>query len=317
MPDMRRQAPSELVMSMLRIVFSATVTLVTGLAMSWPAQAASEAAREHAARKACLTGNYKKGVEILSDLFLKTEDPVFLFNQGRCFEQNGRFEEALNRFREYLRKAEKASAKDKADAEKHIADCQVLLGQKPAAAAVEPSHEEPKAALTAPPSSPAAPVSNHQPTASPPAVASVPTGLGTEAAPSAPPTASDSLRVGLTVPPKLTAAQPSSAGSGLRIAGISTLAVGVAGIATGLVLNLKANSAASDIENQRPYQRSQETTRASYETWSQIGYGVGGACLAGGAILYYLGYAQGRASQVALVPSVGVGAYAAALQGVF
>ncbi len=57
------------------------------------------------------------------DLFVKTEDPVFIFNQGRCFEQNGHFEEAINRFLEYLRKAKKASGQDRADTERHIADC--------------------------------------------------------------------------------------------------------------------------------------------------------------------------------------------------
>jgi glutamine amidotransferase-like uncharacterized protein len=44
-----------------------------------------------------------------------------LFNQGCCFEQNNRYEEAIARFREYLRKATDASAADKAVVVKHIA----------------------------------------------------------------------------------------------------------------------------------------------------------------------------------------------------
>jgi hypothetical protein len=46
---------------------------------------AGKAGQERAARKACLSGDYAKGVEILSDLFIDTKDPVYLFNQGRCF----------------------------------------------------------------------------------------------------------------------------------------------------------------------------------------------------------------------------------------
>ena len=53
--------------------------------------------------------------------YLETSDPVLLFNQGCCFEQNNRYEEAIARFREYLRKATDASAADKAVVVKHIA----------------------------------------------------------------------------------------------------------------------------------------------------------------------------------------------------
>jgi hypothetical protein len=52
---------------------------------------------------------------------LETSDPVLLFNQGCCFEQNNRYEEAIARFREDLRKATDASAADKAVVVKHIA----------------------------------------------------------------------------------------------------------------------------------------------------------------------------------------------------
>jgi hypothetical protein len=91
---------------------------------SAPAWAGRIENQERAARKACLTGDPKRGVDILADLFIDTDDPTYIYNQGRCFEQNSRYEEAITKFREYLRKAGSASAADKADAEKHIADCQ-------------------------------------------------------------------------------------------------------------------------------------------------------------------------------------------------
>lgn len=310
-------------MSMRRIGFSAMLALASGLLVAPPARASGIDAKERAARRACLSGNYKKGVEILSDLFVKTEDPVFIFNQGRCFEQNGRFEEAITRFLEYLRKAKKSNGQDRADTERHIADCQALLRQKatqepkveaPVAAkpVPEPVREEPKINVAPPPSPPAGPSADAQPPASR-------HGQNTTVTPEppAPPAPREGVASGTTVQPEPTMTRTSNAGSGLRIAGVSALAVGVAGIAAGLVLNLKANSLADDIESQRPYQRSQEDKRASYETWSQIGYGVGGACLAAGAILYYIGYVQGRDAQVALAPTVQVGGFGASLQGAF
>jgi hypothetical protein len=107
-------------------------------------------------------------------------------------------------------------------------------------------------------------------------------------------------------------------GSGLRIAGIATMAVGAAGIAGGVVLTLKANSLASQLESSNTsYSRNKESTRASYETLAWVSYGVGAACVAGGAILYYLGHSQAQSAQVALVPVAGPGQVGAVLQGAF
>jgi hypothetical protein len=44
-------------------------------------------------------------VRLLADLFAQTEDMNYVFNQGRCFQQNGRPADAVARFREYLRRA--------------------------------------------------------------------------------------------------------------------------------------------------------------------------------------------------------------------
>ena len=52
---------------------------------------------EKAAKKACITGDYRKGIDILGDLFVETNDATYVFNQGRCFQQNHRWEEALDR----------------------------------------------------------------------------------------------------------------------------------------------------------------------------------------------------------------------------
>jgi hypothetical protein len=111
-------------------------------------RAAGQEVSERAARKACMSGNYQKGVEILSDMFINTRDPVHIYNQGRCYEQNGRCAEAINRFREYLRTAKAPTAEEKLDTEKHIRDCQTLSSQQPAPAGV--SAIPPAAAAAAP-----------------------------------------------------------------------------------------------------------------------------------------------------------------------
>ena len=51
--------------------------------------------QEKAARKACLTGDYATGVSILADLFVESKDPLYIFNQGRCMEQNSRYKDAI------------------------------------------------------------------------------------------------------------------------------------------------------------------------------------------------------------------------------
>lgn len=40
----------------------------------------SRAAKERAAKKACATGDFAKGVDILADLFVSTDAPVYVYN---------------------------------------------------------------------------------------------------------------------------------------------------------------------------------------------------------------------------------------------
>jgi hypothetical protein len=63
----------------------------------------------------------------LTDLYVDTNNPIYIFNQGRCFQQNGRYEEAVLRFREYQRKNADAGGAPDPEAEKQIADCLSLL----------------------------------------------------------------------------------------------------------------------------------------------------------------------------------------------
>jgi hypothetical protein len=69
-------------------------------------------------------------VEILSELFLDTGDPTYIFNQGRCMEVAARYQDAIRRFQEYLRTSKKLSPEEEAAARKHITDCQDLLAKE-------------------------------------------------------------------------------------------------------------------------------------------------------------------------------------------
>jgi len=76
--------------------------------------------QERAAKKACLVGDVEKEVDILADLYVSTNNPTYLYNQGRCDEQNGKNDLAILRFKEYLRKANGLPAADEAAVRKKI-----------------------------------------------------------------------------------------------------------------------------------------------------------------------------------------------------
>jgi hypothetical protein len=109
------------------------------------------------------------------------------------------------------------------------------------------------------------------------------------------------------------------AGSGLRIAGITVASVGAAALIAGVVLNFKVNSMSSDLAKPDNFNRDTDSTRKNYKTLGWVSYGAGAACLAGGSLLYYLGWHAGRdsAASVALLPYIAPDAAGALLRGAF
>jgi tetratricopeptide (TPR) repeat protein len=248
--------------------------------------------REKAAQKACALGDYQKGVDILADMLVDSDDPNPVYNQGRCYEQNSRWEQAINRFREYLRKDANLSDGDRADVERHIAECEKALAQ--AAQAAQP-------AAVLPP--PVAPVEIPGPARAPPPV-------------------TPDVSTKPASPPVVQQANPQPAGqsgSGLRTAGIVTAAVGGAALVASVVMNLKVNGMASDLQKTNGYDSGKVSGRNTYETLGWVGYGVGAACVATGAVLYYLGIRSGASgsASVAFVPAFAPGQAGAVLKGAF
>jgi hypothetical protein len=220
----------------------------------------SKEEKERAAKKACLNHDADKGVELLTDLYVDTNDPTYIFNQGRCYEQNDRCQDAIVRFREYLRKTPAATEGDRNDAQKHILDCETLLAKR----AGEP-----------PASVPAHPVAGPV----------VPAAAGAQPSEAA---------VAPAAQLAVAEARPApSGGTGSRTAGVITASAGVAIVAGAVVLNLQHNGMISDLK--ADYSGDTADTAKTYKTLAIVGYGVGAACLVGGAALYWLGVRAGRA----------------------
>ncbi len=260
------------------------VILAILVSLPEPASAASRQAKERMAKKACLSGDPAKGVDLLAELYVDTNDITYIFNQGRCFEQNRKYEDAIARFREYLVKGEKLTPEEKAVAQKRIEACESYL----------PKSEPPPTVVSPPPAVVSTPVAQAQP-----------------------------IQVPISPEAGVVARQPGQiegkTGSGLRIAGITVASVGAAALLTGVILNLKVNSMTSDLQKPDNFNRDTDTSRKSYKTLGWVSYGAGAACLAGGSLLYYLGWHSGRdsMSSVALVPTVAPGTAGAVLTGAF
>lgn len=267
----------------------AALLIAIGLALIIPARsqgATNTKAQEKAAKKACAAGDFRKGVELLAELYVETDDSTHIFNQGRCYEQNHQWVSAIDRFREYLRKNSQATATEKADAQKHIADCEAYREQ-----------EEPKLApppLTSP---------------TPPPVASVPP----TPSPAAPVAASEPVAA-----VERAEAQHENTGAGLRVTGIVLGSVGLAAAATGLVLNLKANSLGSEYNKNQD--SATKSSYSSYKTGALIGYAAGGGMLVTGIVLYLVGRSTGPsepAPQIAVLPVLAPSQFSIALRSGF
>ena len=245
-------------------------------------------------------------MEILADLFIDTDDATYIYNQGRCLEQNNRYEDAIGKFREYLRKAARASADEKADAEKHIADCQALLGKKEA----EPVQRAPESRPVATPL-PETPRPVAAPVPEPPSPTATAV-FGPGAVPPSPSSSPSGVEPTAVLGEHATAAPTTAGGSGLRVGGIVVMSVGAAALIGGVITNLKYNSMVGDM--QHGYDPKTDDSSKTYQTLSIAGYGVGAACLAGGTILYYLGW---RAGHVSLAPVAVAGGGGAVVTGAF
>ena len=123
---------------------SCLVALVLTVVAARAAQAADT--RELKAREEFAAGRFQQALDLFAKLYAETLHPVYLRNIGRCYQNLGDADHAIISFRDYLRKHENISTKERAEIEGFIAEMEQLKKQKGGGAAVtpEPSPEPPR-----------------------------------------------------------------------------------------------------------------------------------------------------------------------------
>jgi len=253
-------------------------------ALSSRAEAAKKAtgreALEKSARKACMMGDYQKGTDILSDLFIDTNELVYVYNQGRCYEQNHRWEEAIDRFLEYQRKSPGMSEKEKSEIVQHIVECRSHLLAQTAIA-------NPPLAVPVVPASPV-------PAAEPPTAVAVQV-----AAPVTTPERSD--------------------GVGLRISGLAVVGVGIAAIATGAILAAKTRTLTGELNSNYNRDKAATRDSYETWGWISYGLGAA-ALAAGSTLCilgWRAGKAEPTVSTVSVFPILGPGTGGLVMRGAY
>jgi len=226
------------------------VFLVTAGARAGAAPRSREQ-REAEARKACAAGRVEAGIELLAELLTEFSHPNYIYNQGRCYQQNGKAEQAISRFKEYLRASQDITPEDRERVERFIKELEAeVQAAAPAVAAPTPPVEAPPPKPAGPGAREASPVIERRPPAD----------------------------VSRSTPPP-------ARSTGLRTAAIVLGAVAVAGVATGVVATLQVNSLENEVETAKvldSLRLAQQKDKARpFETLQWVGYGLGAAALAG------------------------------------
>jgi hypothetical protein len=108
---------------MVNVVVVRLLALIPlGLPATAVAAQPAEDPRPREAKAACAAGEIQKGIRLLADLYADTEDLNWVYNQGRCYQQNGWADEAIERFQEYLRRAPDIPPAERAEVERFIAE---------------------------------------------------------------------------------------------------------------------------------------------------------------------------------------------------
>jgi hypothetical protein len=123
------------------------------------------AAMESEAQVLCASGKAEEGAILLAKLYVETGDTTWIFNGGRCYEENGLWDEAISRFEQFLRKKDPIVEEKRAATEQRIESLRAriaaerfgkveatsaLAAARPESATAQPAHAD----LTTPAASP-------------------------------------------------------------------------------------------------------------------------------------------------------------------
>jgi hypothetical protein len=228
------------------------------------ARAQDEDPRPREAKAACAAGQVDRGIALLAALFAETSDVSWVYNQGRCYQQNGRPEEAINRFREYLRRAAVSETEKRTEAQRFIEELEEELRRAPARAGIVVGSAHDVEPLPGDPP---------QPPPAPPGRDGVGDGAPSVRAPSG-----DDRPVSRR---------------GLMVGGAALVGVGVLGLAGGIFSSLRVKALEDETRgwSAAEWKRraaTQENTAGRYERWQWVGYGVAALALAGGGACLFV-----------------------------
>lgn len=112
--------------------------VVVVVAFTVPAPAGAADPREGEARTKCLAGDVARGVELLAQLYVETRQSAYIYNQARCYQQNGQATAAIQRFREYLRTERNVAPDERERVEGYIRELEKDVEREQARAAPPP-----------------------------------------------------------------------------------------------------------------------------------------------------------------------------------
>jgi tetratricopeptide (TPR) repeat protein len=271
-----------------RALMVALVVALPATALAQPKPASREL-REAEARRACAAGQVEKGIDLLAELLVELGHPNYVYNQARCYQQNGRAEEAINRFREYLRSAPNISTSERQRVEGFVTELEAELARRRAQAnTTQPADAQ---AQTPPPRTEP---STRVP---PPPEQERPAGKVTE-----------------------TTAAAGERAQTLRRSAFILGGVGLLGLGVGAFSSFKVHSIAEEQKDLLAaahdkggtvefsvYQENEDAGKR-YEKLQWLGYGVGAAALVGAGICLLLASGDETSSPSAvLVPELGPG----------
>jgi hypothetical protein len=105
-------------------------------------------------------------------------------------------------------------------------------------------------------------------------------------------------------------------GRPLRIAGLATAGAGVAALAAGAVFGLQARSKGDSVSTANRFDPNADSAGRRAQTLQYVFYGIGGAAVATGAVLFYFGIDRSD-ERAALAPVVTPGGFALVARGRF
>jgi len=88
--------------------------------------------REMKAREAFAVGKYQEALDLFAKLYAEKLHPNYLRNIGRCYQNLGEPDKAINSFREYLRKAKAIGPDERQEVESYIKEMEDLKAKQQA-----------------------------------------------------------------------------------------------------------------------------------------------------------------------------------------